>query len=313
MGWFSDKVRDIKWAVEDVAWDVKNVAGDVAWEVKNKAQDVYYKGKEVQDGWQNFKEDVSPTKQVNELNAINEKMQTLVDETEKRVDAAKKNFNKECKSANKQRKDVFENTLTEFEGVFSKLKEVEFDKEFVKLEKVEQFESARLTYQSNSIQHEFVWKTALDYTSPAIVLNPIALGRFFIASAVKSTLLDMKIEEAKAEHAKLKKECEKAKTTCVKIESLTEAFNRYNGTVKILKKLTDNLIKEVDTIEQKSGYNYKAYTKEEKSTVMMMYNFTMALNDLIMIEVMDKKGNVHPDFEKFVGEAELMIGSGTNG
>ena len=159
----------------------------------------------------------------------------------------------------------------------------------------------------------FVWKTALDYTSPTIILNPIALGGFFIESAVKSTLLEMKIEEAKAEQAKLKKECEKAKTACVKMESLTDAFSRLNGTVKILKKLTDNLIKEVDAIEKKSGCNYKSYTKEEKSTVMIMYNFTMALNDLIMIEVVDKKGIIHPDFEKFVGEAELMIGSGTNG
>lgn len=324
MGWLRDRVEDVTWAVENALQEAKYKAEDICYtgkdmvenalqEAKYKAEDIYYTGKDIKGSWNDFTESVSPTRYVEELNQINEEMKTMIEKTQERVAMAQKNSEAEYSIANSQMKAVFEKTLPYFERVFSKLKEVEFDNELVKLEDFNKFELLRLSYKNNSIRQSFVWKSALDYTSPAIVLTPITLGAFFVENAIKSTLLETKIEKAKVEYAKLKKECEEAKTSCVRIESLTQALNRLNGTVRILKKLTENLIKEVESIEKKSGYIYSSYTKEEKDTVMMMYNFTMALNDLVIKEVIDKNGKIHPNFEKFVGEAEQMIGSNTNG
>lgn len=83
MGWLRDGIGSAKWAVQDAARGAKRA-------VKYKAQDVYYKGKEIQDGWESFKEDVSPKQYVDKLNQINKDMESMAKKTQKRVATAQK-------------------------------------------------------------------------------------------------------------------------------------------------------------------------------------------------------------------------------
>lgn len=252
-------------------------------------------GREVNDDW------------ARELNSLNDKMQKLCDSTNQLIETSQSRFDNAYNKLYDQKVYLYDTTLTEFSNVMSCLKKVDFEKDIEKKEIVASFRENMATYKDNSSHRGKTWAKPSTTIARAMMFGLVGQGVFFVGSMVKGVQLGFKIDEAKAEHAKLSAECENTRLKCIKVESMTVLCINIYQTIDMLNKLAKKVIKEACETIKKSGEDYSAYSEDDKKIVMTMYNLSLSLNDLVCTDIFDDVGEVLPVFQKFINKAEEFI------
>lgn len=236
-----------------------------------------------------------------ELNDENRKMEELADKTNSLIDKTKKNFEKNYAGLAEAKKSCYETTFVDFKTTFSKLKKVEFGQRKIEKGVLENFENDLVSYHNNADYSErLITNTTASSVLEALVFNGALLPVSMLGSLAKGIKIQYQIDEAKAEYSKLKASCEEAKKQCLQLDSLSAFCDTSTETIKTLQSLITISIKNVEEIIKKSGTNYSKFNEEEKDSIMLMYNMTIALNDICHTEVFDEDGKINPVFKKYV-------------
>lgn len=237
------------------------------------------------------------------LNRMNEEMKEMYSEAKRLREQTKRNFNYNYQKLIEQREDVFKYTLPQFIHVMSRIKKVDFGNNLKIQKGVTLLKEKNYEYETNFMEVQesyFNIETIVQYAWGGFV--GVHIGNLF-----KAVELEEKIQKAATEKEKLKAQCEKVRMECVKVDSMKELCKSANETIRTLNRLTQQSISQVRQIILYHGDDYSEYTSAQKDSVMLMCNFSLALNDLVCTEIFDEKGNVVPQFEKFVGNAKEII------
>lgn len=241
---------------------------------------------------------------VTELNVINHEMEAIQEKTNEQIKKTIKKFENAYTRLANQREEVADGTLRDFVETMSNLKNVDIELEKKTNKKFDEFGISNVHYKNNSYQKNYVAESILNLALVGILgIGPGGVVSY-VAKAVK---LQEKIDEAKVELARVKAASEEAKVKCTKISSLTTLGKNTYKTIDTLKNLTDMSIEEVSRIIKDSGTDYQTYTENEKDKVMIMYNFSFALMDLVFTDIFEENGEVSARFKKFVEQAKELI------
>lgn len=237
------------------------------------------------------------------INKLNEEMQKMANEAKQLNENTKRAFNISNNRLFYKKKEVYRTTLHDFANTISALKEVEFGEFNIEKVVVSKMQNKEITFVPC-----FAGEVEDFDSLNNVIAFSIAGGLgVMISAAWKSIELDEKMVEAESKHAALKAKCESNKKDCVKIEGIISICDSTHETIVALDELTRRLIIEVDKIISSSGSDYSFYNEEEKNKVMMMVNFSLALNDLICTDVFDAKGKKNKFFDKVYNEVQDMI------
>lgn len=241
------------------------------------------------------------------LNMINDDMEELYEKTNAKIQLSEKRFDKEYDALYKQKEEIFRTTLTKFADTIKHLNKVEFDNQLEKKEMLAKFERNMTAYHDNSTHRGKKWAKPSNEIATTLLFGLAGQGMFFLGNVVRGVRLQGKIDEARAERDKLRAQCEEAELQCTKLDSLSRVCKSAYKTTDSLQMLTDRAVEQVQEIVEKSGYDFSLYSEKEKDSIMIMYNFAMALNDLVCTHIFDDEGKVVPEFQKFVGTATAMM------
>lgn len=244
-----------------------------------------------------------------ELNTINDKMEELYEETNVLIKTTKCDFDTAYDKLYDQKNEVFNTTLKNFAEVIAHLKKVEFEGDGIKKDKLQRFHQEMVSYNDNSTHRGKTWAKPSTAVISTVIFGIAGQGISFVGNVIRGVQLQTKIEEANAEYAKLKAECRAAKTKCMQMQSLTELCTNSYEVIELMKELADRLINETADLVERNGGDYSIYTDEECDRIMLMYNFSLALNDIVCTDIVDNEGNLNPQYEKFVNIAFDMLES----
>lgn len=243
----------------------------------------------------------------NELNSINSEIQKMIEKAEKNVESTQKGFEKSLNRLYSLRKKIYKDTLIPFDECAKRIKNPDLKKANIDQQKIESFENNMITYKNNSVWVSGVPETVSTVLT-TIALGGAGLGLSLVGQIGKGISLEYKIDDAKAEKAKVKAECAKVNAKCTKIKGITRFCKSTYSTLDTLKKLEDEYVRQVNEIIDINGEEYASYSETEKDIVMTMYNIGFALNDLLSVKIINKNGSVNKRFSKYMGEADSLLG-----
>lgn len=239
---------------------------------------------------------------VETINSLNVEMEKIYSSTNTLAQETKEKFDHSQSSLEMRRKITYKTTLKNFAETISLLKEVEIEELKERREIIANIQKQEMYTARISIPHE-------DYLSlKNIILFSTGGGLGVLFGALwKQIKLEEQLQEVRKEKLKLVAQCEKVKEDCVKVEAMISTFDLARETIVTLSMLTFKAVKNVKKIIQEVGVDYSSYTAEQKNQVMVMVNFALALNDLILVDVLDNDGNISFEFKEFCKVADHLI------
>jgi len=235
-----------------------------------------------------------------ELNSINWDMSNMQSETNNIIKHSKETFEDSINVLYNQRKNIYDVTLTNFSDSFSKIKNVDFDRNFDFKDDISRFKQSLVGYYNNSSHSSEFWTNPATSLATSVLLGSVGGGLMFVGGFIKSMKLSYQIDDAKAEQAKLRAECEAAKKECLKLDSLSEYCKRAYSSIDVLRNLTDRAVTQVENIIVESGTDYSKYTRIEKQEMRTACNFAMALNDIVNTKIFNDEGEINFQLKKYV-------------
>lgn len=242
-----------------------------------------------------------------ELNSINRSMERMQDEINDKIRNSKNTFEKKINDLSNQRKKVYDVTLTNFSDSFSKIRNVDFDKNVDFKADISKFKQNLVEYNDNSSYRSDFWSKPSTSVATSLLFGVAGGGIMFAGGFIKSMKISYQIDDAKAERAKLRAECEAAKKQCLQMDSLSQYCKTAYSTISTLAHLTDLAIEQIKNIIIQFGTNYSKYSREEKQKIRMTCNFAIALNDIVNTEIFDENGKINPRFKKYIDGASELI------
>ena len=115
--------------------------------------------------------------------------------------------------------------------------------------------------------------------------------------------MTMKVDEAKEERARVRYECEEAKTECTKARYTTNAIKRSVGVVENLNELLSVSENNVEYIIKNKGNNTENCSKQDVDSVRTMFNLVKAISDIINTNILTEKGNMSGKYKKLIDNA----------
>lgn len=235
-----------------------------------------------------------------ELNRINDDMEEMSDKIDFIVNKVQEKFEKTINDYESFRHEIMDTTLSNFYNIENQMKHIDFGTKEALHKRMNLLDNTMISYKNNS---SIITPLKQNLS---IALMVVAPNISFISSFCEGISLQGKISEAREEKAQLNVECEKVLLQCEKVNGIISFIELTNGKVKILKLFTDKAIYRLRKIIKNKGYDYALYSEEEKNQTMMVYDFSLTLNDIINTEIFDKNGKVKNSFKKYIGEAEKL-------
>lgn len=239
----------------------------------------------------------------NEIEGINERAQSMIDETKQLIKDTDARLNEVYGIAAKQKKDIYETTLKRAQEITKRIK--------IKQENLE-FKNEILAINSNI--------SSIETAALPKVANAAALGLTYVISnsagfivggflgnTIVGVAMEFKLDEAKEQYSKIKVECEAAKTQCSKRKNLTRNIADTVNVVHGLDELTKKSLNKVENILNKKGTDMSKWTESEEASVKALFNLVKATSDIINSDIVTSNGNMSTKYEDKIKEQKNMM------
>lgn len=243
-----------------------------------------------------------------ELNSICNKIEYLCKKTKEDADTSMANFQESLRSLENYKEVLQNTTIEDFSEVYKRINNINYEL-FSKSSQNFKFISGNIDFLKvgyKPIEYDVARNVA--YASD-FVLAPVAGGIMFISKLVQGVQLSYKIDEANAELARVKAECEKAQIqirivndTASKCQEVTQVLKAVN---KVLTRLTYRIEEE---LELYSTYNFEELPYETQQLIMTGLNVCAGLNKIIVTKVVNEDGTINQDFVGTVNEIKQISG-----
>lgn len=243
----------------------------------------------------------------NEIEGINERAQSMIDETKQLIKDTDARLNEVYGIAAKQKKDIYETTLKRAQEVTKRIKikqeNLEFKNEIVAINSsISSIETATLPKVANA--------AALGLTYVISNSAGFIVGGF-LGNTIVGVAMEFKLDEAKEQYSKIKVECEAAKTQCSKRKNLTRNIADTVNVVHGLDELTKKSLSKVENILNRKGTDMSKWTESEEASVKALFNLVKATSDIINSDIVTSNGNMSTKYrDKIKEQKNMMINKG---
>lgn len=241
-----------------------------------------------------------------EIEGINDSAERLTYETKQLIKDTNDKLDKVYEIAVNQKKYIYQTTLKKAVDVTKKMKikhdDIELKNEIVAISNnIDSVERAILPQVANV--------AAIGLASA--ISSSVGLAGVILGTTIVGVAVTFKLDEAKEQYAKIKAECEMAKTECTKKNNVTRQIADTVNVITGLNELTKKSVDNVEEILSKKGNNEENWTAREKESVWIMSNLVKALSDIINSNIVTEKGNMSTEYEnKIKKQKEVMISKG---
>lgn len=241
-----------------------------------------------------------------EIEGINDSAERLTYETKQLIKDTNDKLDKVYEIAVNQKKYIYQTTLKKAVDVTKKMKikhdDIELKNEIVAISNnIDSVERAILPQVANV--------AAIGLASA--ISSSVGLAGGILGTTIVGVAVTFKLDEAKEQYAKIKAECEMAKTECTKKNNVTRQIADTVNVIIGLNELTKKSVDNVEEILSKKGNNEENWTAREKESVWIMSNLVKALSDIINSNIVTEKGNMSTEYEnKIKKQKEVMISKG---
>ncbi len=241
-----------------------------------------------------------------EIEGINDSAERLTYETKQLIKDTNDKLDKVYEIAVNQKKYIYQTTLKKAVDVTKKMKikhdDIELKNEIVAISNnIDSVERAILPQVANV--------AAIGLASA--ISSSVGLAGGILGTTIVGVAVTFKLDEAKEQYAKIKAECEMAKTECTKKNNVTRQIADTVNVITGLNELTKKSVDNVEEILSKKGNNEENWTAREKESVWIMSNLVKALSDIINSNILTEKGNMSTEYEnKIKKQKEVMISKG---
>ena len=241
-----------------------------------------------------------------EIEGINDSAERLTYETKQLIKDTNDKLDKVYEIAVNQKKYIYQTTLKKAVDVTKKMKikhdDIELKNEIVAISNnIDSVERAILPQVANV--------AAIGLASA--IRSSVGLAGGILGTTIVGVAVTFKLDEAKEQYAKIKAECEMAKTECTKKNNVTRQIADTVNVITGLNELTKKSVDNVEEILSKKGNNEENWTAREKESVWIMSNLVKALSDIINSNIVTEKGNMSTEYEnKIKKQKEVMISKG---
>ena len=241
-----------------------------------------------------------------EIEGINDSAERLTYETKQLIKDTNDKLDKVYEIAVNQKKNIYQTTLKKAVDVTKKMKikhdDIELKNEIVAISNnIDSVERAILPQVANV--------AAIGLASA--ISSSVGLAGEILGTTIVGVAVTFKLDEAKEQYAKIKAECEMAKTECTKKNNVTRQIADTVNVITGLNELTKKSVDNVEEILSKKGNNEENWTAREKESVWIMSNLVKALSDIINSNIVTEKGNMSTEYEnKIKKQKEVMISKG---
>lgn len=241
-----------------------------------------------------------------EIEGINDSAERLTYETKQLIKDTNDKLDKVYEIAVNQKKYIYQTTLKKAVDVTKKMKikhdDIELKNEIVPISNnIDSVERAILPQVANV--------AAIGLASA--ISSSVGLAGGILGTTIVGVAVTFKLDEAKEQYAKIKAECEMAKTECTKKNNVTRQIADTVNVITGLNELTKKSVDNVEEILSKKGNNEENWTAREKESVWIMSNLVKALSDIINSNIVTEKGNMSTEYEnKIKKQKEVMISKG---
>lgn len=241
-----------------------------------------------------------------EIEGINDSAERLTYETKQLIKDTNDKLDKVYEIAVNQKKNIYQTTLKKAVDVTKKMKikhdDIELKNEIVAISNnIDSVERAILPQVANV--------AAIGLASA--ISSSVGLAGGILGTTIVGVAVTFKLDEAKEQYAKIKAECEMAKTECTKKNNVTRQIADTVNVITGLNELTKKSVDNVEEILSKKGNNEENWTAREKESVWIMSNLVKALSDIINSNIVTEKGNMSTEYEnKIKKQKEVMISKG---
>lgn len=241
-----------------------------------------------------------------EIEGINDSAERLTYETKQLIKDTNDKLDKVYEIAVNQKESIYRTTLKKAVDVTKKMKikhdDIELKNEIVAISNnIDSVERAILPQVANV--------AAIGLASA--ISSSVGLAGGILGTTIVGVAVTFKLDEAKEQYAKIKAECEMAKTECTKKNNVTRQIADTVNVITGLNELTKKSVDNVEEILSKKGNNEENWTAREKESVWIMSNLVKALSDIINSNIITEKGNMSTEYEnKIKKQKEVMISKG---
>ncbi len=234
-----------------------------------------------------------------EIEDIQEESQNMIYETRELIETTNENLKEALTTAVAQHKEIYGTTLKRATEITDKIK--------IKRENIELHDEAQEVINRISDIKVSTFAKAPNLIASGIIT---AIGKSMglmaggvIGSTIAGVTMTMKVDEAKEERARVRYECEEAKTKCTKVKYATNAINRSVGVVENLNGLLNVSEDNVEYIIKNKGNDTRNWSEQDVNAVRTMFNLVGAISDILNTNILTENGNMSGKYKKLIDNA----------
>ena len=238
-----------------------------------------------------------------EIEEIQDESQQMIDETRELIDVTNENLKGACSKAFEQRENIYKTTLKKATEITNKIK--------IKEENVVLCnERQEVVDKISSIKESTFAKSPNLIAGTAIGAVGAYLGAAaggVIVSTIVGVKMTIKVDEAKEERARIRCECEDAKTQCTKVRYTTNTINNSIEVIYRLNQMLEYSLINAEKILNEKGENINNWTIDERNSIRSMFNLTSAVSEILSTQMLTKGGNISTKYKQIINETSKKL------
>lgn len=238
-----------------------------------------------------------------DIESINRNASNQIEETKELIKETNNKLNRVYDIAAKQKEMIYSTTLKRTQDITKKIKIKQSNLEFKN-------EIRDISSNMSSIKESTLPKVAnVAAIGLTCAISNVA-GAFaggLIGNTVVGVAMTFKKEEAEEQYARVKAECEIAKTECSKRKQLTRKIVDTVNVVAGLDKMTKDSLDNVGKILSNKGYDMTYWTESECDSVMTLLNLAKAMADIINCNIVIDNGGMSSEYMDKINEQRVKI------
>lgn len=238
-----------------------------------------------------------------DIESINRNASNQIEKTKELIKKTNNKLNCVYDIAAKQKEMIYSTTLKRTQDITKKIKIKQSNLEFKN-------EIRDISNNMSSIKESTLPNVAnVAAIGLTCAISKVA-GTFaggLIGNTVVGVAMTFKKEEAEEQYARVKAECEVAKTECSKRKQLTRKIADTVNVVAGLDKMTKDSLDNVEKILSNKGYDMTYWTEGESDSVMTLINLAKALADIINCNIVIDNGGMSSEYMDKINEQRVKI------
>lgn len=238
-----------------------------------------------------------------DIESINRNASNQIEETKELIKETNNKLNRVYDIAAKQKEMIYSTTLKRTQDITKRIKIKQSNIEFKN-------EIRDISNNMSSIKESTLPKVANAAAIGLTCAISNVAGTFaggLIGNTVVGVAMTFKKEEAEEQYARVKAECEVAKTECSKRKQLTRKIADTVNVVAGLDKMTKDSLDNVEKILSNKGYDMTYLTEGECDSVMTLLNLAKAMADIINCNIVIDNGGMSSEYMDKINEQRVKI------